>query len=156
MSCTDHWLRFKSVAAQGQKKGHIHVTDSSPSPTPAPSRRPRALTYPLPAGRGITRMWKSKQKTFSQDWSLFFSRLPIELRLRIYEEVFGLRTVHIEVFPQYHLGKFMRSRYQHRVCHAAPYGIVWSDNCKWNEHFFCGNEKSFKLDPRLLRVCRRM
>ena len=155
MSCTGHWLRFKSVAALGRKKGHIHVTDPSPSAAPAPPTRPRALTHPLPADSGTMFRRKSKQQTFSQDWSLFFSHLPSELRLRIYEEVFGLRTVHIYIFPHWE-GKGGPTSYRHRVCHAAPYGIVWSKNCERNEHFFCGNEKSFKLDPRLLRVCRRM
>jgi hypothetical protein len=52
--------------------------------------RKRRLTIPLPVDQA-----GPKQTTASQEQSSFFSKLPLEVRLMIYREVFGNREIHI-------------------------------------------------------------
>ena len=59
------------------------------APVPLPVRRKRALTHPLPdAAQGIlSNVRRYRQKTDDQETSLFLTKLPLEVRQIVYENV---------------------------------------------------------------------
>ncbi|KAF4202038.1 hypothetical protein CNMCM8927_000695 [Aspergillus lentulus] len=81
----------------------------------------------------------NESNTLPQDQSLFFARLPKEIRQRIYIELFGDRSVHLEYDFGYAPGYRQRDkrppdqwRWWHRVCdeedHPNP-----GDMCRMND-----------------------
>ncbi len=60
-----------------------------------PSPRPRALSIPLPPN--ASKFKASRQRTNPQAVSHLL-RLPLELRLRIYETVLGYHKVHVALY----------------------------------------------------------
>lgn len=87
---------------------------------PLPRTRPRALTLPLPEKKGLSFV---KPKTYSQVQSPFF-RLPSELRLMIYQGMFGNDTVHIVPMDR-RLGSFLCT------CPTSS-DMLWSQHACWN------------------------
>jgi hypothetical protein len=82
------WLSRHLDAPQGDRK-ELHRNPNEPPHLPL--CRPRALTLPLPATPAGA---SSKQSTSLQEHSAFLN-LPPEIRLRIYEAMFGNRKIHL-------------------------------------------------------------
>lgn len=77
------------------------------APPCLPQKRPRALTYPLPANpdKSASRSWNpfkksAAQQTLDQSQSALFSRLPYEIRQLIWTEILGGRLLHIAHAPK--------------------------------------------------------
>lgn len=89
-------------------------------------------------------------RTLAQGQSLFFARLPIELRRMVYEFVMGEEVVHLTLSQ--------KRRFGHCICHSE------ADNPKrGNQQCSCrvlvGGKKGARLDggaAALVRTCRRM
>ena len=64
-------------------------------PQPLPTKRQRRLTMPLPSSKSI--FPKTRQRNASQTGSLFFTKLPLEIRRLIYQEFLDGETLHIHV-----------------------------------------------------------
>jgi hypothetical protein len=82
-----------------------------------PLRRPRRLSIPLPEMENGNLQIR---KTYSQDQSWFFSRLPKDIRLLIYEQVLGERVLHIVR---------RRTKLGNMLCKAAP-GHICTAECR--------------------------
>lgn len=95
---------------------------------PLPRTRPRALTFPLPEKKGLHFV---RPKTYSQVQSPFF-RLPSELRLMIYQEVFANGTVHIVPMDR-RLGSFL--------CTCPT-----SSDMLWSSQHACWNRQHTRKD----------
>jgi len=58
--------------------------------------RERSLSQPLPEGVQIKSRWKRRpQQSLGQERSLLMGRLPVELRLQVWEYVVGGNTLHM-------------------------------------------------------------
>ncbi|KAH1424098.1 hypothetical protein KXW29_004184 [Aspergillus fumigatus] len=132
-------------------KQNGNCRDFRSMPLPPPRRPLTPPDYELAAIRGrsntLTAINTSttnfldltKSTTLPQDQSLLFSRLPKEIRQRIYIELFGNRSVHLEYDFGYAPGYRQRDkrppdqwRWWHRVCddeeHPNP-----GDLCRMND-----------------------
>ena len=106
-----------------------------------PRKRERVLT-PLPTQETLVRATATAE-------SAFFQRLPLELRLKIYAEAFGQRTVHMDLrydYPELPGPSHARldpDRMNPRdttvppawcwwssVCHRHPLLEAWADECR--------------------------
>ncbi|KAL8725490.1 MAG: hypothetical protein Q9166_007310 [cf. Caloplaca sp. 2 TL-2023] len=72
--------RQERAASEQQKKAQKSFNKEAPQSLPV--IRKRALTIPL--AKGNTHFWERKQKTSDQLQSLFFGRLPLEVRDLVY------------------------------------------------------------------------
>jgi hypothetical protein len=90
--------------------------------------------------------------------SLFFTKLPLELRLRVYEDLFGHRKVHMvySEWPNIHWG--------HSVCTVRPECsfFIWDHWCRKKEieeilrrsnGNFDPESHGLKLDIAMLHTC---
>lgn len=122
------------------------------APPPLPLRS-RQLTLPLPNQTNY-RMFAKAQKTLDQDQSPLF-RLPIEIRMVIWEEVMGHKVFHISL---------RKKRLQHTlcsVCDPVNYCVGPAVTC-WPLSF--GNTKTYPSESApqrhgilsLSKTCRRM
>ena len=96
---------------------------SSSKPKPLPPRRSRRLTLPLDESRcKLPMIAKKKQRIYSQSQSLFFSRLPIEIRELIYHEVIVGGTPNFRI---------LRKKYHPRLGHIRytqqPDKVIFDD-----------------------------
>jgi hypothetical protein len=119
-----------------------------------PSRPASRPPLPSTSSRGDI------QCTTPQTKSLFFTKLPFELRLRIYEDIFGYRKAHL-VFPAWQDGSW-----SHSVCTIKPECsfFYWDHWCRKKEvpeirlrskgDFDLESHES-KLDIAMLHTCRQ-
>ncbi|CAO2651866.1 Nn.00g001490.m01.CDS01 [Neocucurbitaria sp. VM-36] len=90
------------------------------------------------------------RRTHAQGQSIFFARLPIELRRMVYEYVMGEETVHLT------LGT--KKKFGHFICEARD-GKVEGGERECGCRVLVGGRESERLSSacaRMLRVCRRM
>src|SRR5436190_15157693 len=79
-----------------------------------------------------------------QSKSLFFTKLPVEIRLLVYEKLLGWRTIYLEFY--WHLGanrrwgwKFIQQQewqerhWPHYAYSRAPWRHLLNDFCRWYE-----------------------
>src|SRR5204863_4842399 len=128
-----------------QDAGQIRVTPC------LPTQPQRALTAPPPDQRG------PKHSTDLQSKSLFFTKLPVEIRLLVYEKLFGWRTVHPgfrSIHPNVN-GRwgdkfFQKSKRKmaYYACSRPPWRDFWEDGCSWSIPFE-------RLDISILLSCRQ-
>src|SRR5436190_17904468 len=76
---------------RGKQQNHQDPGEH-PEKSCLPIRWRRELTAAIRDRSGL------KQRTHVQSQSLFFTKLPLEIRLLVYEKLFGSRTVHPELF----------------------------------------------------------
>lgn len=142
-----------------------------------PTPRPRALTLdssPYPPKPAETST--SILHTASQSSSPIFSRLPLELRMLIYGELFGNRTLHIVLEYTYpdargikhdrsglathmDMGRPEQWYWWHCVCHRDPMIPPWLDTCRQGVGTYCdprGKDRgSCDIDIGWLLTCRQ-
>lgn len=152
-----HWLhriRQKPYAPLtwfgDKRKSPRNQEPQSPAFPTLPTPRPRALTLdssPYPPNLAETST--SILRTASQSSSLFFSRLPYELRMLVYRELFGNQTVHIQLYHGYpdvqgirhdhfNTHRFVEDKskpegwyWWHSICHRdREIEPLWRDNCR--------------------------
>lgn len=164
------WFGHKRESPRNQEP-------QSPAFPTLPTPRPRALTLdssPYPPNPAETST--SILRTASQSSSLFFSRLPYELRMLVYRELFGNRTVHIQLYHGYPDVPFIRhDRFHsmidedknrregwywwHIVCHRDPNIVpLWRDNCRDGGGVCCeqGTDRGdCHIDAWWLFTCRQ-
>lgn len=92
-------------------------------------------------------------RTLPQGQSLFFARLPLELRRMVYEYVMGEETVHLTLSTKQKFGHF--------VCEGRDGGggVEGGDERECDCRVLVGGRESERLSSacaRMLRVCRRM
>ena len=77
-----HQRNYNNPEGKPRKFRHIAIKHSKKkeAPEPLPARRKRALTLPLPDCASS----KNPQETSLQEDSLFFTKLPLEIRRKIY------------------------------------------------------------------------
>lgn len=145
-----------------------------PCPMPGlPPKRRRALTLPLPDWTESPTALLDSQVTHLQTQSPFFTVLPLEMRLLVYEALFGHRTVHLDLtfdHPDKDYKIHARERavdasrpkewkWRHSVCHRNSRTEFWEDGCRDGLRTDCPGGSS-NLDCRLhlevLRTCRKM
>lgn len=188
--CTDYttwnWLQsirqkpYSLLTIFGDKRGSS--SNQSPSSTPyppgicrhcspiLPTPRSRALTlYSSPHLPNPTETPTENLRTASQSSGPFFFRLPLELRILIYGQLFGNRTVHINLeYPHNYtneprgkdgkwnltvsrnVGKPKNWYAWHCVCHRNPRGSEWLDCCREEKDI-----KSYKININWLFTCRQ-
>ena len=160
-SFTD-WLRRRFAKARPKTK--VILSPGNPpevKPMPCmPTPRPRALTLPLPIIDESKSVGYIKQQSLPQDQSIFF-RLPPEIRLRVYEELFGFRKLHLayESYGDKQGSPSLEWRWWHCVCQPTFFHLYWNDRCRRYEETIRqdhGKRRCFRLDIDLLRVCRRV
>ena len=132
------------------------------NPLVLPSRRPRSLTLPLDisAEESMSLQSPNEQKpqpiTHFQSQSLFFTRLPLEIRILIYNNILGTRTIHF--FQQ-----FSRTRQKweqfHSVC-PIPKFAPQADPCYewmpgWWETQFFESPLYMTISISILLTCRQ-
>lgn len=132
-----------------------------------PTPRPRALTlYSLPHLPSPTQASTEILNTAPQSSSPFFFRLPLELRMLIYGQLFGDRTLHIQLKYSYTTEpRRKRSKWGltasrtdrpkdwyawHCVCHRNPKRSQWLDCCGEEE-----DVRSYKIDINWVLTCRQ-
>lgn len=79
-----HWTHISDIVKLSSRY------EKRPAAPILPSHRKRRLTLPLPVDQV-----EPQQVTASQEQSDFFSKLPVDVRLIIYREVFGDREIHV-------------------------------------------------------------
>jgi hypothetical protein len=100
-----------------------------------PTRRPR----------GLTALLRPVRRIHAQSKSPFFTKLPLEIRLLIYQSLFGSRTVHPEIYFAYrdnewanihYFGPSWRRFFQKPkkcvrwcICYRFPHREFWNDQC---------------------------
>jgi hypothetical protein len=90
----------------------------------------------------------------AQDQSMFFARLPIELRRMVYQFVVGGESVHLTLST--------KRRFGHFICDDTPLSLDQSDELEKKEcacRVLVGGRKSARLDcggVAMVRCCRRM
>jgi hypothetical protein len=160
-----NWFGDKRESPRNEKP-------QSPAYPTLPTPRPRALTLdssPYPPNPSETST--PILHTASQSSSLFFSRLPFELRMLVYRELFGNRTVHIQLYHGYpglpgirHNMDEDKSKpegwyWWHSVCHRDPeIAPIWRDNCRGGTGLYCsrGSDRGgCHIDTRWLFTCRQ-
>ncbi|KAI9835241.1 MAG: hypothetical protein M1837_003879 [Sclerophora amabilis] len=111
----------------------IHEPPTYHPPPPLPSRRPRALTLPLP-DPGFKWPRRRTQKTFAQTGSALF-RLPAEIRNQIYNEVLVNQTPLALVNTPHKLSLLRFGRWEMlpllRSCrrvYSEAVGIIYEEN----------------------------
>jgi len=88
-------------------------------PRPLPEVRERSLSQPLPEGIQIKSRWKKRQQqSLGQEQSLLMSKLPIELRLQIWEYVVGGNTLHMVSSS---MGDGKKQRLNYVKCERYPF-----------------------------------
>ena len=105
--------------------------------------RPRKSTISLTSEPGV----EIDARTHAQDQSLFFARLPIELRHMVYEYVMGEEVVHLTLST--------KRRFAHFVCDGEE-GHEVGKQCGCR---VLGGEKGSRLDVGgvgMIRACRLM
>ncbi len=101
-------------------------------------------------------------------------RLPLELRLRVYEAALGRRTVHValesdarECRPSRQTREVLERRWRHSICTWAQAEDdrdrnVWRDQCQTSTVDGAGlgprngTKEKLKLDFALLLTCRKV
>lgn len=110
------------------------------------SKHPTAINAELKQCNGD----RTQQLQGELELSLFFTKLPTEIRLLIYENLFGWRTVHI--FRRYFwLDQRMRlSKWRHKLCCRDP-------QRDFMQHMVCCSDTlSYpQLDTSILFTCRQ-
>ncbi|KAN0087191.1 hypothetical protein V8E54_000879 [Elaphomyces granulatus] len=101
----------------------------------------------------ITELKQSNDSTQQLGEPTFFTRLPAEIRLLIYENLFGWRTVHMtQHFLGYDLNlKKSKFRWRHRLCCRDP-------QRDFMQHMVCCSDNVLKyprLDTSILFTCRQ-
>lgn len=167
MSHPFRWLRSRTGNSR-----RLNGNDAPEMPCLQP--RPfRALTLPLPHS-SESAMLSQKQITPSQPQSPFFTRLPPEIRMLIYEELFGCRILHLEFeygrpdlkgtqhanldYAHKDASKPKGWRWWHCVCHRDSRAHFFADRCRLGAGITCNGvkEKSgCKLDITILSTCRQ-
>jgi hypothetical protein len=140
-----------------------------------PTSRPRALTPPLPStapAPGLSADTDAiKQWTNPQPTSLLM-RLPLKLRMRIYEAVLGHRKVHVafefgaRMYRTFEENEVLEWRWWHTICtwdqtEDDRYRNVWWDRCRTGKVDGVpgppnGMMGKLKLDVALLLTCRKV
>lgn len=169
-SSADDLFRDVQCMHVGLREKHIPSV-----PAGLPWRRRRALTLPLPdwTESPTAGPVAESQTTHAQAQAPLFARLPLEIRLRIYEAVFGRRTVHVDL-TFYHPDKkstrlhqqgrvvdFSRPKewkWRHSVCHRGSGIRFWEDGCRDGVGTDCPDHSGLecKLHLDILRTCRKM
>jgi hypothetical protein len=121
------------------------------------AQRQRALTLPCSPETGPGT--NVELGTYPQTQSVFFTKLPLELRQLVYEELFGKCMLHLEfdyAGPEYE-GQAEEWRWWHCLCHTSSERISW-DDCRRSEYENCqinGKKSHYKLDVSMLSSCRQ-
>lgn len=98
---------------------HVEGPQQNPKPTARLPRRKRNLSI-------TPQNSSSRSYTMDQSYSNFLSKLPIEIRMMIYEEVFGGMLVHLGL----HFGdEFHRDYLRQYLCYLGD------DKDEWYSHF---------------------
>jgi hypothetical protein len=113
--------------------------------------RPRKASLWLPE-EGDAMGDGNGERMHAQDQSLFFARLPIELRRMVYEYVVGKETVHLTLST--------KRRFGHFVCDATSLAQNYElEKKECACRVLVGGRKSARLDAgglAMVRCCRRM
>lgn len=132
------------------------------TPKPLPLQRKRALTLPLPSPPTTT-FWKIKQRTDAQQDSSLLSKLPLEIRQLVYQEViFG--EAQGKVFHVYTRWRKLNSWQCTQPSKGQP--CVWRTLCTLpvpgsacrDPNYLQNNEHPVANDifVSMLRTCRQM
>ncbi|KAF1849454.1 uncharacterized protein K460DRAFT_365334 [Cucurbitaria berberidis CBS 394.84] len=147
-----------------------HDIPSQENPTKKPkSRNPFSLRASEP-DHGSLRPRKSTisltsepdaeidTRTHAQGQSIFFARLPIELRRMVYEYVMGEETVHLTLSAKKKFGHFLCDAREEVGLGGEVAGSMENERDCWCR-VLVGGRKSERLGgacANMLRVCRRM
>ena len=122
------------------------------APTPLPTTRPRALTLPLPE---IEKNNMVAQVTKQQGKSIFFRKLPLEIRMITYTYVLTTPSSWIHIIRKQHkrLAHFRCKGF----CKEQGRGPCWGSHTRYGE-WKPGweGERADGGNLPLLRTCRRM
>jgi 2EXR family len=123
-------------------------------PVAPPTRERRALTPPLLEEQGQASP-PSQSLINSQGESPFFVKLPFELRILIYEELFCHRRVHLLWTYRSRPDEGVLAAgdtWWHCGCRSDSRLPFWEDNCYQME---LAGHRGKRLDIAILRACRR-
>lgn len=120
------------------------------APVPLSTSRKRALTLQLPSPKGNGAL---KQRTRDQSQSIFFARLPLDVRLMIYKDAIGGHDIHIIR---------LNRRLGHVVCWQPDRKNPWKHKCLGRTHddgFYIEPLEGSPAPPKiisLIKACRQM
>ncbi|EZF33837.1 hypothetical protein H109_02369 [Trichophyton interdigitale MR816] len=152
------WIR-KITHRGGQTDGHSErpARPARPAPPRRRLQRPRTPLIPiLPANRrplSLSYPASTPDEQRATENSLFFTRLPPEIRRMVYIAMFGARTIHISLnySTSYVAGKAharldtikrtddynLQWRWWHCVCHRYRNLPFWNDRCPLPQYTSC-------------------
>lgn len=107
-------------AEERHKRRKLAKESARVAPQPIPQSRPRALTLPLPPPTKSKQANQPPQTTADQSQSLLLSKLSLEIRRLIYEEVLGYKVVHI---------LSLYKRMAHVRCNDAKNSLPYRHRC---------------------------
>ncbi|KNG45530.1 hypothetical protein TW65_07781 [Stemphylium lycopersici] len=140
---TPHDIPSSESSSSTKPKSRIPFLLKSSAPGHA-TPRPRKSTISLTSESDV----EIDARTHAQDQSLFFARLPIELRRMVYEYVMGAEVVHLTLST--------KRRFAHFVCDSEEEHEVGKQcGCR----VLIGGKKGARLDVggvSMARACRRM